>query len=264
MSSTLNLDQLRNRARELLRAVRAKDARALARVAKALPHVAAAPLKLAQAQTVIARENRFASWPKLKEAAEKESTRRKQRDARTALIVRISDEIIAHARAGDTAGLVGVRPLGKSAGAEIVARVSADPETLEIVIGAYIAGLSHPNPKVRFACAHSLDSYGHPRGVEPLIALSYDPVPRVRWMALHALSCDACKVHRPVAAKAFARASELALGDESVQVRRHATVAVAQLGGVEATAVLERIAENDADEAVRRNARAMLKGRPPN
>src|SRR6185312_11744577 len=108
-------------------------------------------------------------------------------------------------------------------------------------------------------CAHSLDSYGHPRAVEPLVALSYDPVPRVRWTALHALSCDACKVKRPVAEKAFARASEVALGDESVQVRRHATVAVGQLGGAAAADVLTRIAANDADEVVRRNARGMLR-----
>src|SRR5580765_99538 len=127
MSRTLNLEQLRNRARELLRAVQANDAQAVARVAKTLPHVAPGSLKLAQAQTVIARQNRFASWPKLKEAAEKESSKRKQRDARTALIVRITDEIIAHAKAGNVAALVAVRPLGKTAGAEIVARISADP-----------------------------------------------------------------------------------------------------------------------------------------
>jgi hypothetical protein len=259
MSKTLNLEQLRKRARELLRAVQAKDPPAIARVTKALPHVTAGSLKLAQAQTVIARENHFASWPKLKDAAEKENSKRMQRDARTALIARIADEIITHAKTGDVAALVAVRPLGKTAGAEIVERISADLDTLEMVVGAYIAGLSHSNPAVRFACAHTLDSYGHPRGVEPLVALSYDPVPRVRWMAMHALSCDACKVKRPLAEKAFARASEMALSDPSVQVRRHATVAVGQLGGVEAATVLERIAARDADAVVRRNARTVLK-----
>jgi hypothetical protein len=259
MSKTLNLEQSRNRARELLRAVQAKDARANARVARALPHVAAGSLKLAQAQTVIARENHFASWPKLKAAAEKDDERKKRRTARAALIRRVADEIVVRAKAGDAAALVEVAPLGKTAGAEIVARIGADPDTLEMVIDAYIAGLSHPNPKVRHECAHALDSYGHPRAVEPLVALSYDPVPRVRWMAMHALSCDACKAKRPAAEKAFDRACELALGDESVQVRRHAAVAVGQLGGPKAAKVLEQIERTDTDEVVRRNARGMLK-----
>jgi hypothetical protein len=259
MSRTFNLEQLRNRARELLRAVQAKDTAAIARAAKALPHVAVSAFRLAHAQTVIARENHFASWPKLKESARKEDEKKKRQMARTALIARVTDEIITRAKADDAAALVAVPPLGKTAGAEIVARISADPDKLELVIDAYIAGLSHPIPKVRFECAHALDSYGHPRAVEPLTALSYDPVPRVRWMALHALSCDACKVKRPVAEKAFARASELALGDPSVQVRRHAAIAVGQLGGAAAADVLTRIAKNDSDEVVRHNARGMLK-----
>lgn len=259
MSKTLNLEQLRNRARELLRAVQAKDARAIARVAKALPHVTAGAFKLAQAQTVTARENHFASWPKLKEAAEKESRKRKLRDARTALIARTADEIVTHAKAGDALALVGVRPLGKTAGAQIVARIGADPGTLEAVVDAYIAGLSHPNPKVRHECAHALDAYGDPRAVAPLLALSHDPVARVRWMAMHALACDACKAERPESAGAFERACEMVLSDESVQVRRQTTFAVASFGGRDAVPVLERIAASDADATVRRRAASALK-----
>lgn len=259
MSKTVNLEQLRNRARELLRAVQAKDARAIARVAKTLPHFVGDSLKLAQAKTVIARENRFASWPKLRAAAEKEDKRKKRRVARATLIRRLAGEIVAKAKAGDAAGLAGILPLGKEAGTEVVALISADPATLETVVQGYIAGLSHSNPKVRHECAHALDRYGHPAAVEPLLALSYDPVPRVRWMAMHALSCDSCKMKRPVADKAFDRACELALADVSVQVRRHAAVAVGQLGGSKAASVLEQIEKTDTDEVVRRNARGMLK-----
>ena len=70
----LNLEQQKNHAKELLRAVKAGDAEALSRFAAAHggsvtpdspdgPHITA---KLADAQFVIARELRFSSWAKLK------------------------------------------------------------------------------------------------------------------------------------------------------------------------------------------------------
>src|SRR4051812_6590482 len=57
----LNLDQQKTRAKELLRAAKAADPAALARLG-----TAATPPKLADAQRAIARELRFASWPALK------------------------------------------------------------------------------------------------------------------------------------------------------------------------------------------------------
>jgi hypothetical protein len=70
----LNLEQQKNRAKELLRAVKAGDAEGLSRFAAArrdsvTPDLSGAPqitAKLADAQFVIARELRFASWAKLK------------------------------------------------------------------------------------------------------------------------------------------------------------------------------------------------------
>jgi hypothetical protein len=66
----LNLEQQKNRAKDLLRAAKAGDADALARVtavrAPAPACTSAAALKLADAQFVIARELRFESWAKLK------------------------------------------------------------------------------------------------------------------------------------------------------------------------------------------------------
>jgi len=73
----LNLEQQKNRAKDLLRAAKSCDADALARVAAARAGARSATssadaanvsgLKLADAQFVIARELRFASWAKLKE-----------------------------------------------------------------------------------------------------------------------------------------------------------------------------------------------------
>jgi hypothetical protein len=70
----LNLEQQKNRAKDLLRAVKAGDAEALSRFAAARPSSVTsdspdalhATAKLADAQFVIARELRFASWSKLK------------------------------------------------------------------------------------------------------------------------------------------------------------------------------------------------------
>jgi hypothetical protein len=70
----LNLEQQKNRAKELLRAVKAGDAEALSRFAAARsgsvtpdsPDAPQVTAKLADAQFVIARELRFSSWAKLK------------------------------------------------------------------------------------------------------------------------------------------------------------------------------------------------------
>jgi ankyrin repeat protein len=58
-----NLEQLRKQAKDLLRAHRADDADAIARVAAVLPDTP--DPRLAQAQLVVAREYGFSSWPRL-------------------------------------------------------------------------------------------------------------------------------------------------------------------------------------------------------
>lgn len=70
----LNLEQQKNRAKDLLRAVKAAEPEALSRLAavrrdtvgQSSPETLPAAVKLADAQYVIARELRFASWAKLK------------------------------------------------------------------------------------------------------------------------------------------------------------------------------------------------------
>ncbi|RCV86222.1 DUF1835 domain-containing protein [Billgrantia montanilacus] len=60
-----NLEQQRKRAKELLKAARGDEPAALARILQQIPP-REAPLKLTDAQLVIARECGFPSWPKLK------------------------------------------------------------------------------------------------------------------------------------------------------------------------------------------------------
>jgi hypothetical protein len=258
---SLSLIQLRNRARELLRAFQNRNSLAHARVAAALPRfhdVDAASFKLAHALAVIARENGHPSWEKLVASANAKAQRHARRRQRSAEIRSLTDKIITRAKARDVVGLARISGIGKADFAKIVAAIAAEPAAWREVVDAYVVGLSHKNPRVRYECAHMLDRFGDPRAVEPLVKLSYDQVPRVRWMAMHALSCDICKTERPHSEKALSRAIELALRDYSVQVRRHATVAVAQLGGRDAESVL-RTLESDGDAVVQRNARQMLK-----
>ncbi|MEL6977465.1 MAG: ankyrin repeat domain-containing protein [Pseudomonadota bacterium] len=83
-NARLNLEALRRRAKALRRAYRAGDAEAAARIKAALgePAPAADALKHAQALLTIAREAGFASWPRLKLAAEMAAMDRMARAAR--------------------------------------------------------------------------------------------------------------------------------------------------------------------------------------
>jgi ankyrin repeat protein len=63
--STLNLEQLRKRAKDLKRQFAASDPLAITRVHRHTIGAASGPFKLADAQRVIARESGFATWPRL-------------------------------------------------------------------------------------------------------------------------------------------------------------------------------------------------------
>jgi ankyrin repeat protein len=65
-----SLEHLRKQSKRLLRACRAGDERAMARVAEHHPDPGA-PVKLADAQLVIAREHGFPSWPRLRAYVER-------------------------------------------------------------------------------------------------------------------------------------------------------------------------------------------------
>lgn len=91
----------------------------------------------------------------------------------------------------------------------------------------------------------------------PLRQLVDDPVPRVRRMALHVLSCDVCKLAPlPADDDLVALVIDRALADPSIQVRRHATVALGS-GHCDTRVehVLETLATQETDPAIRREAR---------
>ncbi|MDW3099678.1 MAG: DUF1835 domain-containing protein [Alphaproteobacteria bacterium] len=97
----LNLEQQKRRAKDLLKSARASDVKALARFQEHLPeNLGTAPeaLKLADAQVVIARENGFSSWPRLKQHCDLLQERRRQADAGTLPILDTPDTV--HIRCG--------------------------------------------------------------------------------------------------------------------------------------------------------------------
>jgi ankyrin repeat protein len=86
----LNFDHLKKQAKELIRLYRSRDPAALARFRTALPAaaglndngIASLELRLHDAQSCLAREHGFASWPDLKRYVEVQAVARKQRDDR--------------------------------------------------------------------------------------------------------------------------------------------------------------------------------------
>jgi HEAT repeats len=56
------------------------------------------------------------------------------------------------------------------------------------------AALHHPNPKVRREALGVLDHFASDTSTATFRAVLSDPVPRVRIVALHGLSCERCRV----------------------------------------------------------------------
>jgi HEAT repeat protein len=63
----------------------------------------------------------------------------------------------------------------------------------EAAFEALRAGLSDPNPTIRWCCVGILDHVPAPRALTAIAELLNDPVPRVRRNAAHALGCVVCK-----------------------------------------------------------------------
>lgn len=103
------------------------------------------------------------------------------------------------------------------------------------VLDAVIWGLGHPSAPVRWNCLDLLDTHPDARAIPEMTRLLEDPVPRVRWHAVHALTCDACKGQQPVATAAVVEKLRLmAASDESAKVRKAAAVGVSEIVGTEA------------------------------
>lgn len=88
---------------------------------------------------------------------------------------------------------------------------------------ALIGRLSHDNPAVRWQRLELLDAHPDKRAVPTILDLLDDPVPRVRWHALHALECDVCKGSDSLLDDdILGKIRLVAINDESERVRTYA------------------------------------------
>lgn len=275
-----NLEQLRNQAKDLLRAHRERDAAALVRVAATLPGFAGRGLtfRLTHAQAVIARDLGFTSWQKLRgeveriqrdrAAAASEAAPTPTRPLRFRPAKEIAEVLIDLARKLDVEELTRVFQIGRRK-TLAVREVMLNSGTHRIFVDALLVGVRHHNPNVRYNCAHAMDMFADERCAVALLELLDDPVPRVRRIAVHSIACDDCKI-APLQPLVPARRSqrqrdlvgivvEMALHDPSIQVRRHATYALSMFEDVRATHTIETLLVRETDAAIRRNALAALR-----
>ncbi len=95
-------------------------------------------------------------------------------------------------------------------------------------VDALVWGLSHPSPVVRRCCLEMLDLHPDPRAAAAIERCLDDPVPRVRWHAVHTLSCEACKAGGSYLDAALrARLKAVAASDPSPMVRAQAAMVLA-------------------------------------
>jgi HEAT repeats len=125
------------------------------------------------------------------------------------------------------------------------------------------AALHHPDPWVRRDCLFFLDHYANDQSMALFARALGDPVEFVRNMALHGLSCQACKSEVLCTADVAAGLVEVLEHDPSHELRTKAIQLLFQLSGREARAraALEEASVHDSDPIVRQAARSALAGR---
>jgi hypothetical protein len=275
-----DLAQLKVQARELQRAYNAGVRSAVQRFSAHLPQIVRRQtgqggqpqVLLTQAQTVLAREYGFASWLLLRahvqrvraelqvavtQARSTPSTSYRQR------VALMAERIAQAAERRDLGALFDALRIGARDGDEARALL-VEQGRFAAVVDTLLTGASHQSPRVRFFTAQAMDHWADERCANPLRTLLHDPVPRVRWAALHSLGCEACKL-APLAAGDDLTGTLIALAstDPSVKVRRVAAWELGQLcPNPQAVAALEALCLDERDPVVLRNARIGL-GRLP-
>lgn len=262
-----DLERLRREAKALQRACLAGEAAAVRRVALALPDADPRELPLAKAQTVVARDYGFASWPALKAAVEAQRAttgvqsppRRAPKTAAAVDAEQLASEWFALSEAGDLRPLAQAIQVAKG-------RLEAARDVMRRDRSRYLAfqqalvdGVQARHPKLRYLCAHALDIFGEAWTRPALIAAMDDTAPKVRWMAMHALSCHACgdkpeKLEDHVRDRIIAAA----IGDPNRKVRFHATHALAAANVRAAIRPLLEVRANETDTKLRDAARYAL------
>ena len=127
------------------------------------------------------------------------------------------------------------------------------------LLGVLIEGLCHTSARVRYGCAEALDHFGGTQAITPLQGLIGDSVPRVRRMALHALSCETCEeTPFPEETDLIPALINHTLNDPSISVRRHAAYGLTmRANDPRAGAALAQLRDNEHDPPIRRSLRRL-------
>ncbi|HMM92176.1 ankyrin repeat domain-containing protein [Bradyrhizobium sp.] len=172
----LNLDHLKKQAKELIRLYRGRDAMAMARFRTALPAaaghsddgIASLQLRLHDAQSCIARERGFASWPDLKRYVE---VRMAARGGRAARVLHWAQLLYS----GDVSGTV------NRANPRVALRMLADDP--ELVAGdPYLACAIGDESALRQATEADpswVNQSGGPLRLPPLVAVTHSSLLRM-------------------------------------------------------------------------------------
>ena len=98
---------------------------------------------------------------------------------------------------------------------------------------ALIAGLAHPNAKVRWWCLHLMDHLADESYQGPILSMLSDPGAKVRRHAIHALSCGACKPQRqPLTVRIESELHSILDSDPDPRVREEARQGLERLAGI--------------------------------
>ncbi len=138
-------------------------------------------------------------------------------------------------------------------------RILDQIEISDEILEQLMSGVEHPNPRVRFECAHLADHLDDERCFAILAKLCADDVPRVRAEALHGLACEQCK-SCPLSLDSVALLVEAALYDPSDKVRNKMVITFAAHSPDERIRkALRHMAAHEANPKIRQKAAAALK-----
>jgi len=138
-------------------------------------------------------------------------------------------------------------------------RILDQTEITDEILAQLMSGVDHPNPRVRFECAHLADHIDDARCFEILFRLCHDGVPRVRAEALHGLACEQCK-SCPLPVDSVVLLVEAALHDPSDKVRdRMVTTFSSHSPDGRISEALQHMAEHETKPQIRQKALQALK-----
>lgn len=216
-----SIEWLRRQAKDLLKAARNDEPCAVERVLRYHPRWhkfwrSRVGIRLADAQLVLARENSFSTWLQLKDWIMQGGLIEAEIPGQENPYFAVVDNISRKSERIRWSTILSARP-GKFSLAN--RGQPLPPQKLD----ALIRGLSHSNPVVRRTCLEILDQHPHLSAIPHIMQRVDDAVPRVRWHALHALSCDACKGGESFKSQAtLARIGKVAANDPNPKVRAYA------------------------------------------